>query len=52
MSVLVFDTHDYFKRLIAASFSVEQAEMLIELQKISCNSILEQMKHIYSDQLG
>lgn len=43
MSVLVFDTHDFVRRLHDAGFSETQAEVLTRLQQESVNAALEQV---------
>ncbi len=43
MSVLVFDTHDFVRRLHDAGFSETQAEVLTRLQQESVNATLEQV---------
>jgi hypothetical protein len=47
MSTLTFDTHEFVKRLQGAGFSVEQAEILTELQKTTVSNTLEQARHDY-----
>jgi hypothetical protein len=43
VSVLVFDTHDFVRRLHDAGFSETQAEVLTRLQQESVNAALEQV---------
>ncbi len=43
MSILVFDTHDFIRRLHDAVFSEDQAEVLTRLQQESVNATLEQV---------
>ncbi|WP_428354645.1 coiled-coil domain-containing protein [Methyloprofundus sp.] len=43
MSALVFDTHDFVRRLHKVGFSEEQAEMVTKLQQEAVNASLELM---------
>lgn len=43
MTTLVFDTHDFVRRLHEVGFSEEQAEMVTKLQQEAVNASLEQM---------
>ena len=44
---VVFDTHEFVKKLKEAGFSEVQAETLTDLQKITVSNTLEQAKHDY-----
>jgi len=44
---VVFDTHEFVKKLKEAGFSEIQAETLTDLQKITVSNTLEQAKHDY-----
>jgi len=48
MSTITFDTHEFVKRLQGAGFSVEQAEVLTELQRDTVSNTLEQARHDYA----
>jgi hypothetical protein len=48
MSTITFDTHEFVKRLQGAGFSVEQAEVLADLQKTTAINTLEQARHDYA----
>ena len=43
MTTLVFDTHDFVRRLHDAGFSEEQAEILTKLQQESVDATLNQV---------
>ncbi len=46
MTTLVFDTHDFVRRLHDAGFSETQAEILTQLQQESVDATLEQMHDV------
>ncbi len=46
MSVLVFDTHSYVRRLHEAGFSEVQAELITRLQQESAEATLEQAHNV------
>lgn len=46
MTTLVFDTHDFVRRLHDAGFSETQAEILTQLQQESVDATLEQFHNI------
>ncbi len=47
MTAIIFDTHDFVKKLKNVGFSEEQAEVITELQKTTISGTLEQAKHEY-----
>jgi hypothetical protein len=47
MTVTTFDTHEFVKRLTGAGFSIEQAEVITDLQKTTSIHTLEQARHDY-----
>ncbi|MGZ8219251.1 DUF1640 domain-containing protein [Methylomagnum sp.] len=53
MSALPFDTHAFVKRLQGAGFSIEQAEVIADLQRETSAPPIEQARHDYHlDELG
>ena len=46
MTTVVFDTHDFVRRLHKVGFSEEQAEMVTKLQQEAVNASLEQMHNV------
>lgn len=45
MSAVPFDTHAFVKRLQGAGFTIEQAEVIADIQRESGSAYAEQMKH-------
>ena len=47
MTVITFDTHEFFKELKGVGFSDQQAEVITRLQKAAIKETLEQAKNDY-----
>lgn len=47
MSAVPFDTHAFVKRLQGAGFTVEQAEVIADLQRETSAATIEQARHDY-----